>query len=48
MSNEDETGPVGFLGKVRGMKVISWVLIIGLILLATGGTVIAFILQSLG
>ena len=35
------------MGKLRGMKVITWVLIIGLILLATGGTVIAFIFQGL-
>jgi hypothetical protein len=47
MSEDDDTRPIGFMGKLRGLKVITWVLIIGLVLLATGGTVLAFILQGL-
>ena len=47
MGDQEDSGPVGFMGMVRGMKVITWVLIIGVILLATGGTVFSFILQGL-
>jgi len=47
MSDDDDTGPVGFMGKIRGMKAITWVLIIGLVALAIGGTSIIFIVQGL-
>jgi len=48
MIDDDDTGPVGFMGKIRGMKAITWVLIIGLVALAIGGTSVIFVLQSLG
>ncbi|MGV8969924.1 MAG: hypothetical protein ACOH1J_05695 [Microbacteriaceae bacterium] len=41
---EEETGPVGFMGKLRGLKVITWLLIIGLVALTVGGTSVLFIL----
>jgi hypothetical protein len=41
---DDDTGPVGFMGKLRGLKVITWLLIIGLVALTIGGTSILFIL----
>ena len=47
MSDQEDTGPVGFMGKIRGMKAITWVLIIGLVALAIGGTSIIFIVQGL-
>ncbi len=36
------------MGKLRGMKVLTWVTIISLLVLTLGGTVILFILQAIG
>ncbi len=45
MTDEDNnTEPVGFLGKLRGLKVITWLLIIGLVALTVGGTTLLFVL----
>jgi hypothetical protein len=43
MSDHDE-GPVGFMGRVRNMKVLTWLLIVGLVGLTIGGTSLLFIL----
>ncbi|MCY7411735.1 MAG: hypothetical protein LH471_01640 [Salinibacterium sp.] len=48
MSEDDDSRPVGFLGRIRRMKAITWLLIVGLVGLAIGGTSIIFTLQSLG
>lgn len=42
MSDHDER-PVGFMGRVRTMKILTWLLIIGLIGLTIGGTSLLFI-----
>jgi hypothetical protein len=44
---ENDSRPVGFLGKLRNMKVLTWVLIVGLLALTIGGSAILFILQLL-
>jgi hypothetical protein len=45
MTDEDfNDEPVGFLGKLRGLKVLTWLLIIGLIGITVGGTSILFFL----
>lgn len=45
MTDDDlNTEPVGFLGKLRGLKVVTWLLIIGLVALTVGGTTLLFIL----
>ncbi len=46
MSNDDyDTGPVGFLGKLRGKKTLTWVLIIGLALITVGGSSLVLLFQ---
>jgi hypothetical protein len=36
---------VGFLGKLRNARVLTWVLIIGLLALTVGGATIVFLVQ---
>ncbi len=43
MSDHDDR-PVGFLGKLRSMKLITWVLIIGLVAITLSGTTLLFVL----
>lgn len=43
MSEHDDR-PVGFLGKIRSMRIITWVLIIGLVALTLSGTTLLFVL----
>ena len=43
MSDLDDR-PVGFLGKLRSMKLITWVLIIGLVAITLSGTTLLFVL----
>lgn len=45
MSDHDDR-PVGFLGKLRSMKIITWVLILGLIGLTVSGTTLLFVLLN--
>ena len=45
MSDHDDR-PVGFMGKVRTMKLVTWVLIIGLIGLTVSGTTLLFVLLN--
>ena len=47
MSDEDDSRPVGFLGKLRNQKVLVWVLLVGLVALTVGGGTIIFLLQAL-
>ncbi len=44
MSDDYDSRPVGFMGKLRNKKVITWVVIISLIVLTLGaGTVYAIV-----
>jgi len=45
--DDDDYGhrPVGFLGNLRGMKGLTWVLIIGVVALTVGGAALLFLLQ---
>ena len=44
MTDDDyDSRPVGFLGKMRNAKVLTWVLIVALLALTLGGTLIAFL-----
>lgn len=44
MSDDYDPRPVGFLGKLRNRKAITWVVIIALIVLTVGaGTIVAII-----
>jgi hypothetical protein len=43
MSDHDDR-PVGFMGKLRSMKIITWVLIIGLVAITLSGTTLLFVL----
>ena len=43
MSDHDDR-PVGFLGKLRSMTAITWVLIIGLVAITLSGTTLLFVL----
>jgi len=43
MSDYDDR-PVGFLGRLRSMKIITWALILGLIGLTLSGTTLLFVL----
>jgi len=43
MSDHDDS-PVGFLGRLRSMKIITWVLILGLVGLTLSGTTLLFVL----
>ena len=44
---DDDYGhrPVGFLGKLRGMKGLTWVLIIGVLALTLGGATLLYVLR---
>lgn len=41
--SDDDDRPVTFLGRLRNQKVLTWVLIIGLVVLAVGAGTIAAI-----
>ena len=44
MSDDYDDRPVGFLGKLRSKKVITWVVIISLVVLTVGaGTIFAIV-----
>ncbi|NYF09566.1 flagellar basal body-associated protein FliL [Leifsonia sp. AK011] len=44
MSDDYNNKPVGFLGKLRNNKVLTWVLIIALVVLVVGaGTIVALV-----
>lgn len=45
MSDHDDR-PVGFMGRVRTMKLVTWVLIIGLVGLTVSGTTLLFVLLN--
>lgn len=48
MTEDDEdTSPVGFLGRLRNFKALTWVLIIGLLALTVGGTTIFVLFPGL-
>ena len=49
MSDEEdyETNPVGVFGRLRNMKALTWIVIIGLLLLTVGGTALIFFVQGL-
>jgi hypothetical protein len=42
---ENDSRPVGFLGKLRNMRVLTWILIIGLLALTIGGSTILFLIE---
>ena len=48
MNDHEDNRPVGTMGKLRGMKVLTWVLIVSLLVLTLGGTIILFVIQSIG
>ena len=48
MNDHEDNRPVGAMGKLRGMKVLTWVTIISLLVLTLGGTIILFVLQAIG
>lgn len=45
MDDESDTSPVGFLGRLRNMKALAWVVIVGLVLLTIGASSILFFVQ---
>lgn len=48
MTEDDEdTSPVGFLGRLRTFKALTWILIVGLLALTVGGTTIFVLFQGL-
>ena len=49
MSDDDDyaRNPVGFLGWLRNRKVLTWIVIIGLVVLTVGAGTIAFIVQAI-
>ena len=48
MTEDDEdNSPVGFLGRLRNFKGLTWILIIGLLALTVGGTSLVFLFQGL-
>ena len=42
----DDDRPIGFLGRVRNAKVLTWVLIIGLVGVTASGTTLLVILLN--
>ncbi len=52
MSDADDDdydrNPVGLFGRLRNMKALTWIVIIGLLALTVGGTAILLIAQGLG
>ena len=49
MDDDDyDTNPVGLFGRLRNMKALTWIVIIGLLALTIGGSAIIFFVQSLG
>jgi hypothetical protein len=48
MSDDYDNKPVGFLGKLRNNKVLTWVLIISLVVLVVGaGTIVTLVQLAL-
>ena len=45
MNGDDDNSPVGFMGRVRNMKVLTWVLIVGLVALTVGASTVLFVIQ---
>jgi hypothetical protein len=45
MSDDNDIGPVGFLGRLRSKKAIAWIVIIALVLLTVGASTILFFVQ---
>ncbi len=45
--SDDDTRPVGFLGKLRNRKALVWIVIIALLVLTVGASTIAFIIQAI-
>ena len=45
MNGDDDNSPVGFMGRVRNMKVLTWVLIVGLGALTVGASTVLFVTQ---
>lgn len=44
MTKQNDSEPVGFLGKLRNKKAITWIVIISLVVLAVGaGTIVAIV-----
>lgn len=43
--DDDDNSPVGFLGRLRNAKALTWVLIIGLLALTVGGTTLFVLFQ---
>ena len=47
MSTDDNDGrPIGFLGKVRSMKVLTWVLIFAIVAVTAGATTFLILIQQ--
>ncbi|QYF73682.1 hypothetical protein [Cryobacterium sp. PAMC25264] len=38
--------PVGFMGKLRGIKGLTWILILSLVAITVGATTLLFLFQS--
>lgn len=47
MSDDYDDRPVGFLGKLRNAKVLTWILIISLVVLVVGAGTIVTLFQLL-
>ncbi|WP_165384890.1 hypothetical protein [Cryobacterium sp. SO1] len=43
--DDDDSRPVGFLGKIRGLKGLTWVLILSLVAITVGATTLLFLFQ---
>ena len=43
--DDDDNSPVGFLGRLRKARGLTWILIIGLLALTVGGTSIVLLFQ---
>lgn len=46
MDDDDyDRRPVGFMGKIRGLKALTWVLILSLVAITVGATTLLFLFQ---
>jgi hypothetical protein len=46
-AEEEDNTPVGFMGRLRDKKVLTWVVIISFLALTVGASTVAFVIQAI-
>jgi hypothetical protein len=46
-AEEEENTPIGFMGRLRDKKVLTWIVIISFLTLTIGASTVAFVIQAI-